>query len=72
MESINTDGKTIREVTGWTEINFVGDDDLVIVHFGGESKAYAMWTDRWGVAHHLGDLCTNQLVCLGSREQDEV
>jgi hypothetical protein len=72
MEKVTTNGATIREVTGWDEIDFVGDDDSLVVHFGGNFSQYATWLDERGSAQTLGTLTTDQMVFLGSRQRDAV
>jgi hypothetical protein len=73
MEStIETTGATLREITGWTTIDFVGDDDSVVVHFGHNGRPYAMWTDASGIARELGRLTASELDTLGGREQDQM
>lgn len=67
---LETTGAELREVTGFDEIDFVADDDLVVVHFGHSGAPYALWTDARGAAQNLGDLTYEQLNSLGSRQQD--
>lgn len=67
---LETTGAELREVTGWDEIDFVGDDDAVVVHFGHSGSPYALWTDANGVAQTLGNLTPEELNSLGSRQQD--
>jgi hypothetical protein len=56
MKTIETTGAELREITGWTGIDFVLDDDRVVIQYGhhGEREAYAMWTDPTGVSRELG------------------
>jgi hypothetical protein len=63
---LTTNGARLRELTGWEELAFVGDDDDVVVHFGHGGAPYVLWTDPKGVVQNLGSLTTDQLVCLGS------
>lgn len=69
---ISTNGKTIREVTGWTEIDFVADGDQVVVHFGHSGTPYALWTDARGAAQTLGDLTPDALNALVAAAEGQV
>jgi hypothetical protein len=71
MTKLTTNGATLREVTGWDEIDYVADEDEVVVHFGHAGSPYALWTDPKGAPQNLGSLTTDQLVCLGDREGDQ-
>ena len=61
---LHTNGKTIRLVTAWEQIDYVKDTDDVVVHYGAEHAPYALWTDARGSAQTLGTLTDVQLGAL--------
>lgn len=59
--TIATNGATLKAITNWDEIDFIGDTEPVFIHADGNGPAYATWTSERGVSCDLGDITPSEL-----------